>query len=154
MGKSCSTPPILILVYSDALEEITDRAFSTLPEDAPLQDALVHIFSSFIRFYERHPENARHFLKELLFDTGERRYQQQFGSLSKGFLERLAQLVRRAQQRGEIRQDVDPQQAASSFFALYFAAVTAWLGSFLILDSTSFDQLRAMFDLQIKGMLP
>lgn len=145
---------MLLLVYADAIEEITTNAFATLPEDLPVLDALMYIFSPFFHFYQQHPANACHFLKELLFHSGEQRSHERFDSLQEGFIIRLTHLVRHAQERGELRQQVDPRLAASSFYALYFAAVTAWLGGFLLLDTASLAPLRAVFDLQIKGMLP
>lgn len=145
---------LLLLVYADALEETIANVFATLTEDMSLLDALVHIFSAFFRLYQLNPGNARAFLKELLFQAGRGKYHQQFAEQNEKFVEQVADLVRHAQERGEIRQDVNPRLAASSFFALYFSAVTAWLGSYLLLDTASIDQLRALFDLQIKGMLP
>ncbi len=119
-----------------------------------LLDALIHIFSSFFHFYEQHPANARHFLKELLFHSGDSKGYQSFAPINEDLIGRLAQLIRRAQERGEIREDVEPRLAAASFFAMYFAAVTAWLGSFLHTEAVTPDELRIVFDLQIKGMLP
>lgn len=145
---------LLLLVYSDAIEEITSEAFATLTEDMSLLDALIHVFAPFFRFYAQHPENARHFLKELLFYPREKGYHQSFKSLNDRFIGRLEHLVQLSQERGEIRHNVDTQQAASSFFAIYFATVTAWLGSFLPSEDAPVDQLRAIFDLQIKGLHP
>ena len=145
---------LLLLVYADALEEMITGVFSTLPEDMLLLDALIHVFGSFFRFYGQHPANARHFLKELLFHPGESKGYQSFATLNEQLLERLAQLVRHAQERGEVREDVEPRLAAISIFALYFAAVTAWLGGFLLSETVSLAELRALFNLQIKGMLP
>ncbi len=126
---------LLILVYADALAEVTTHAFSTLPEDMSLLDALIHIFSSF-------------------FHSGDSKGYQSFAPINEDLIGRLAQLIRRAQERGEIREDVEPRLAAASFFAMYFAAVTAWLGSFLHTEAVTPDELRIVFDLQIKGMLP
>ena len=145
---------LLLLVYGNALEELSTNVFSTLPQDMMLLDALIHVFSSFFRFYEQHPANARHFLKELLFHSGESKGYQSFVPLNEKLVERLAQLVRHAQERGEVREDVEPRLAATSFFALYFAAVTAWLGGFLLSETVSLAGLRALFNLQIEGMLP
>src|SRR5215469_3644477 len=145
---------LLLLVYADSLEELSASVFSTLPRDMMLLDTLIHVFSSFFRFYEQHPANARHFLKELLFHPGESKGHQSFASLNEKLVERLAHLVRHAQERGEVRDDVEPRLAATSFFALYFAAVTAWLGGFLLSETVSLAGLRALFDLQIRGMLP
>ncbi|GHO88395.1 TetR/AcrR family transcriptional regulator [Dictyobacter formicarum] len=145
---------LLILLYADVFGDLIDETFATVPEDRPLPDILLHIFGPFFELYGRHPENARHFLKELLFHEGERRQHQQVTKQNEELIRRLIQIVQRAQERGEIRQDVDPHQAAGSFFAIYFAAVTAWLGSFLVMNSASLGQLRSLFELQIRGMLP
>lgn len=146
---------LLIFVYADAIEAIMTDVFASVTEERPpLLDALIQVFGPFFRLYERHPANARHFLKELLFYPDEQRSHQLFDALHEDFIERLASLVQHAQERGEIRQHLDPHLAARSFFALYFAVVTAWLGSFLLSDTAPLDQLRAVFDLQIKGMLP
>jgi len=151
---------LLILIYTDALEEITANSFATLTEDMPFLDALMHIFGPCLRFYEQHLENARHFLKELLFHSGGNDGHQLSATQKEGIIERLVDLVRHAQERGEIRQQLDPQLAARSFFAMYFAAVIAWLGNILLSDADVLagadiqDQLRAVFDLQIRGMLP
>lgn len=145
---------LLILVYTDALEEINTNSFATLTEDMLLLDALMHVFGPCLRFYEQHLENARHFLKELLFHPGESNGYQLPASQKEDIIERLVDLVRHAQERGEIRQHLDPHLAARSFFAMYFAAVIAWLGNILLSDADILDQLRDVFDLQIRGMLP
>lgn len=145
---------LLILTYSEAISGITTSVFASLPEGTPLSEALMHIFTPFFHFYAQKPENARFFLKELLFYSGEHKGRQSFHLQTEHLIEQLAQLVQHAQERGEIRQNLDPRQAASSFFALYFAALTAWLGGFFLLDTASVDQLRAVFELQIRGMLP
>ncbi|GCE11940.1 TetR/AcrR family transcriptional regulator [Tengunoibacter tsumagoiensis] len=145
---------LLILIYTDALKEIIASVFATLPEDGLLLDGLMHIFSSFFRFYERDLANARFFLKELLFYVSEQNDHRSFDPLNEHFVTQLAHLIQQAQERGAINQNINPHLAAHSFYALYFAAVTAWLGNILLSDLDVLDQLRAAFDLQIKGMLP
>lgn len=145
---------LLLLIYANAIGELMDITFATVPEDRPLPEQLLHIFGPFFELYGRHPENARHFLKELLFHEDDRRQRQQVGLPNEELLQRLAHIIQRAQEHGKIRQDVDPQQAAGSFFAIYFATVTAWLGSFLVMNAASLEQLRSLFELQIRGMLP
>ncbi|EFH85285.1 TetR/AcrR family transcriptional regulator [Ktedonobacter racemifer] len=145
---------LLLFTYGEAISEITTSVFASLPKDLPLLDALMYIFTPFFQFYAQHPENARFFLKELLFYSGEHKGRQSFHLQTEHFIKQLAQFVRHAQERGEIRPDVDSRQAASSFFAMYFATLTTWLGGFFLLNTASVDQLRAVFELQIKGMLP
>lgn len=145
---------LLILIYTDALNEIITSVFATLPEDGLLLDELMHVFRPFFRLYERHLANARSFLKELLFYASEHNDHRPFDPLSEHFVSQLAHLVQQAQERGAINQHINPYLAANSFYALYFATVTAWLGNILLSDLNVLDQLRAAFDLQIKGMLP
>ena len=114
----------------------------------------MHLFTPFFHFYLQHPENARSFLKELLFraDKGGSHFFK--AGLNDFFIIQLAQVIQQRQAQGELRQDMDPYLAAGGFFALYFASITSWLGSFLVLDATFFEHLRALFGLQIQGMLP
>ncbi len=146
---------LLLLLYADALQQITDKAFMTLPDDLCLQDALMHLFTPLFHFYQQNPENARAFFKELLFRSGEQSTRHPFGGEQKDFVvARLAQVIRDKQERGELRQDMDPYLAATGFFALYFASITSWSAAFLTLDTSFFDHLRDLFGLQIQGMLP
>jgi AcrR family transcriptional regulator len=145
---------LLLLIYADTLQKITDEVFATLSDDLPLQDALMHLFTPLFHFYQQNPENARAFLKELLFRPDESASRPFKGGQDDYFIARLALLIRQKQERGELRQDMDPYLAAGGFFALYFASITSWLGSFLILDASFFEGLRALFGLQIQGMLP
>ncbi len=145
---------LLLFIYADALQKITNEVFATLPDDLPLQNALMHLFTPFFYFYQQNPQNARAFLKELLFRSDESGPHPFKGGRDDYFIARLAPLIRRKQERGELRQDMDPYLAAGGFFALYFASITSWLGSFLVLDASFFEGLRALFGLQIQGMLP
>lgn len=146
---------LLLLVYADMLQQIANEAFTTLPEDLSLQEALMHLFTRLFHFYQQHPENARAFFKELLFRSDEPDARHPFSREPKGFVVApLAQVIRRKQERGELRQDMDPYLAADGFFALYFANITGWSAALLTLDASFFEHLRALFGLQIQGMLP
>ncbi len=146
---------LLVLIYADALKKITNEAFTTLPDDLCLHEALMHLFTPLFHFYQQHPENARAFFKELLFRSSEQFHRRPFGEEQRDFVvARLAQLIRHKQERGELRQDMNQYLAAGGFFALYFASITSWSATFLALNTPFFENLRALFGLQIQGMLP
>jgi AcrR family transcriptional regulator len=146
---------LLLLIYADALQQISNEVFTTLPDHLCLQDALMHLFIPLFHFYQQNPGNVRAFFKELLFRSSETSSRHPFSGEQRDFVvARLVQVIRHKQERGELRQDMDPYLAAGGFFALYFASITSWSAAFLALDTRFFDQLRDLFGLQIRGMLP
>lgn len=156
-------------LFSEAVTEIQEEAFATLPSsDAAkaarhgpshlpslLIDQLVHVFGRFLSFYDGDRDLSRLFIKELLF-TETSRSAQHF-ALTFAFLDRLGTLVAAAQERGELRTDVAPQQVASLFFGTYFLSVVALLDTSetMRLDATSAtERLRGGLTVQIEGLRP
>jgi AcrR family transcriptional regulator len=68
---------LLFLLFSDAVLDVQRRAFESLPQgdkagmrspsQSVLLEQLVHVFSSFYRYYESDRRLSRLFIKELLF---------------------------------------------------------------------------------------
>ena len=158
---------LLFLLFSDAVLDVQRQAFASLPtqisvaavrpsdgspasSDAAslLLEQLVHIFSSFYRYYEADRRLSRLFIKELLFlDRGAARGDVRVRTESDGsspasgvvsdaekhtaltldFIGRLSGLVQQAQARGELRSDFDPLLATMNFFATYFLTLVGLL---------------------------
>lgn len=154
---------LLLHLFSEAVTGIQEEAFATLPSAAAsggqgpsqLVDQLVHVFGRFLRFYDGDRDLSRLYIKELLF-TDPKRSAQHF-ALTFSFLDRLGTLVAAAQERGEIRTDVAPQQVASLFFGTYFLSVVALLdpSETMRFDAASAtEQLRGGLTVQIAGLHP
>lgn len=65
----------------------------------------------------------------------------------------LTAVVRRGQERGELRPDIDPGQVGALLAAGYFAAVLRWISA----DPAPFalaDELARMLDIVLRGLLP
>lgn len=152
-------------LFSEAVTEVQEEAFATLPSagttDAAgpgpsrLVDQLVHVFGRFLRFYDGDRDLSRLFIKELLFTEAPR--SAQHFALTFAFLDRIGALVAAAQERGEIRRDVAPQQVAQLLFGTYFLAVVALLDTSetLRLDAASAtERLRGGLTVQIEGLRP
>ena len=143
-----------------------------------LVDQLVHVFSSFYRFYESDRRLSRLFIKELLFldanpPSSDPSAEPATGSASEPsrsisdaekhtaltleFIGRLSDLLRQAQSRGELRTDVDPLLATMNFFATYFLTLVGLLdpihGAHLTADLAT-QRLRMALQLQVSGLLP
>lgn len=149
-----------------------------------LVDQLVHIFSSFYRFYDADRRLSRLFVKELLFldaespvgvrvgaggapvppaagsatDTGHRVSDaEKHMALTLEFIGRLSDLLRQAQSRGELRSDVDPLLSTMNFFATYFLTLVGLLDPIHgahLTADVATQRLRMALQLQVVGLLP
>nr|BBH87998.1 hypothetical protein KTC_27490 [Thermosporothrix sp. COM3] len=143
---------LLLLVYGDVIRQTTDQQFATLPEAASLLDSLLHIFTAFFHLYEQRPDDAYAYIKEVLFHDADRLHSshiEQFGF----FLEKMAILVERAQERGEVAPDIDVQLASANFFSIYYMTLTSWLGG-MRSQGEALEYLKSSLALFIRGLLP
>jgi AcrR family transcriptional regulator len=142
---------LLDLVFLDDWGGVEDASYASLPEEAGLVDALLHVFGTMMDHYARDPEMSRLFVRETLFpgggDMGPR--------MERGMrvLQRLGGLVERAQQRGEVDRDIEPVAAAANLFALYLFHVSTWLSGMRSLEDTR-AALRGSLELQLRGLRP
>jgi AcrR family transcriptional regulator len=142
---------LLDLVFLDEWGRVEDASYASLPEEAGLVEALLHVFGTMMDHYARDPEMSRLFVRETLFpgggDMGPR--------VERGLrvLQRLSGLVERAQQRGEVDPEVAPGAAATNAFGLYLFHVSTWLTGMRGLEDTR-AALRASLELQLRGLRP
>lgn len=141
---------LLCLVMHDRLAGVVDARFETLPQRAPLLDQLMHIFRGLFQMYGEHPDVGAAFVRHFPGAVGPNA--QKVNAITFAFLHRVAQLVRDKQTRGEVGADVDPLQAATNVFSLYFGALISWLSGFVTLDAALDPGLRAALALQIRGL--
>lgn len=186
---------LLFLLFSDAVLDVQRQAFASLPtqiSDAAVRpstglpvgagaaglllEQLVHIFSSFYRYYEADRRLSRLFIKELLFldrgaEGGDVRVRtesdgtgtasgvvsdaEKHTALTLEFIGRLSGLVQQAQARGELRSDFDPLLATMNFFATYFLTLVGLLdpihGAHQNAELAT-QRLRLALQLQISGL--
>ncbi len=140
---------LLFLVFHERLSAAVDEGLRTLP-DGPLLEQLLHLFAGFFRVYAEAPEVARAFVKELPGADGPNA--QLTNRLTMSLLTHVSGLVQRAQARGELAADVPPMLLAQNAFALYFFALTAWLGRMTTLEGALDPLLRSSLALQLRGL--
>ena len=140
---------LLFLVMHERLRSTVDEAFATLPRRAGLVDGWMHLFSAIYAMYGRLEPLAAPFVRELPGATGA--HAAVVNGLTRAVLERLAVQVQEAQQRGEVRADVEPLTAAHAAFGLYFTALFGWLNGLASLADAPL-LLRASLDLLFRGL--
>ncbi|WP_437967660.1 TetR/AcrR family transcriptional regulator [Sorangium sp. So ce260] len=141
---------LLMMVMHDRLAGAVDAAFETLPRREPLLAQLLHVFGQLFAMYGEQPLVSQAFVKAFPGASGPNG--QRLNAFTFAFLHRIAGLVRDAQARGEVGSDIDPLAAAHNIFALYFAALLAWLSGFVALGAALDPVLKSSLALQYRGL--
>jgi TetR/AcrR family transcriptional regulator, cholesterol catabolism regulator len=69
----------------------------------------------------------------------------------RALINRIADMVREAQSRGELRTDVPPMILAHNLFALYYRLLENWVEQYITLDQYN-ERIRRALDLQLVGL--
>ena len=118
---------LLVHLFVHDIGEVLETAFTALDPELELIDSVMHVFVALFDYYERDKRLARVFLKELMFiEPGARR---ELDALTLDFIQRLAPLVTRAKERGDLPAHVAELEAAYHFFSAYTFALVSWLSS-------------------------
>lgn len=142
---------LLMLVMHDRLAEATDRAFATLPSRAALVEQCAHVFTALYELYASQPRGLGLVFVRLV-STARGPNADRVHALTQALLSRLASLVRAAQERGEVAEDIPPLVAASNLFAAYFMVLFGWLSGLAPTLDVLRAQVEAMVALQFRGL--
>ena len=145
-----SKQDLLVMIFREEAGRAVDAAFDHRAE-GPLIDALLRIFNALIAHHERNVGLARVFVKELPFVDDARHGRAAFMSDLFG---RMAALIERAQERGELRRGIPSLRLAKNLFALYFGILLEWLGTAGITPQERDRALRSALELHLSGLRP
>jgi AcrR family transcriptional regulator len=140
---------LLDALFYEQWSGVEDAAYASLPEEAGLVDALLHVFGAMVASYAKEPELSKTFVRETLFPTTgpvEVRLKR-----SMRVLTRLAGLVERAQERGEVAHSVEPLAAATNLFGLYLLHLMGWFSG-VSTTQELLERLRRSLELQMRGL--
>ena len=145
-----SKQDLLVMIFREEAGRAVDRALQNRAE-GPLIDALLRIFDALIAHHERNIELARVFVRELPFVDDARHGRAAFMS---DLFRRMAALIERAQERGELRPGIPSLRLAKNLFALYLGILLEWLGSAGITPGERDRALRSALELHLSGLRP
>jgi AcrR family transcriptional regulator len=140
---------LLMHLYRQDLERVIYSELDALPDDMHVAEACVRVFDAVYDFYAEDPEQARAFVKEMMFVDLER--QAELFNTTVRYIERLGQLVETGKQRGEIRADIPAPLAAHQLFGLYYWGLVNWLSGLLDRRQLSM-HIRMSIDLMMGGL--
>src|SRR5215831_5010827 len=145
-----SKQDLLVMIFREEAGRAVDAALDNLAE-GPLIDALLRVFDALIAHHERNIELARVFVKELPFVDDARHGRAAFMS---DLFRRMAAMIERAQERGELRPGIPSLRLAKNLFALYLGILLEWLGSAGITPGERDRALRSALALHLSGLCP
>ena len=138
---------LLLMVFREEMHVVVRDAFATLPGKDSLLDQLVHYFGSFIVYHQRDVGIAQALIRQLSsVNTPEQREKNQ--QFVRDLIGRIADMVREAQARGEVRADVPPLILAHNLFAIYYRLLENWLGEYITVEQYA-DRIRRGLELQL-----
>ena len=140
---------LLILLFEERLGEISTQAAIKARDTAFFIPALLETFTPLFEFYAQDSALSRQFVKEYLAAGSSAPR-----DAAEGFVGHLVGLVVQGQAREEISKSVNPVQAALNCFALYYAALTAFLTSELEPTKAVQQFLQPALELQFRGLKP
>jgi AcrR family transcriptional regulator len=122
---------LLMMVYNEGLEAITEEAFGSLPRDANLRTTLLHVFRPRYEFWGRDPDLSRHAVQEsfaLLTESPDTRTEtSRFVARRDRMMSGLAAIVEAKQLAGEVAKTTDSRVAARLILNIFLSETRAWL---------------------------
>ena len=145
-----SKQDLLVMIFREEAGRAVDAALDNRAEE-PLADGLLRIFDALIAHHARNVGLARVFVKELPFLDDARHGRAAFMS---DLFRRMAAMIERAQERGELRRGIPSLRLAKNLFALYFGILLEWLGAAGITPEERDRALRSALELHLSGLRP
>jgi AcrR family transcriptional regulator len=124
------------------------RAAAILSQPGPARDRLIDMFVEFAGFYENERELAPHMVQEWV-----RQLRSPDEEICRAWIQLGQDVIRRLQQSGEMRADVDPRRAHELIESVYHGTVTLYVDA----PTPPFalrEELRSRLTLVMEGLAP
>jgi AcrR family transcriptional regulator len=118
---------------------------------APIIEQIMTVFMGEFNHVTQNREFGRIFLQQVLFP--EDRDKSSFEKVDNQWLELLFSIYKRAQDRGELRKDVDLLYHAGHFYALYVLVVSSWYSGRIETEEVA-PGMRLLFEQALEGLAP
>ncbi|MHB8788357.1 MAG: TetR/AcrR family transcriptional regulator [Desulfobulbaceae bacterium] len=143
---------IFLAFCEEQLEFVYQELAAKSNPEAPLGEQLLTLFMGEFRFISRNREFGRILLQETVFPkdfTGTRARE-----LDDKYIALLTPIFKRAQQRGELRTDLELILATGHFYALYIMTVSGWYMGRLHTEEDVAMGMEFLFEQALRGLAP
>ena len=142
---------LVFLIFNEELNAITDVALAAPRAGQPIADQLLAVFRVHYRWLATKPALARILLQELTFYSSGKQAAT-FNGIRKRLIDGIEALVRKAQERKEIRTKEKAALIARHIFFVYSASLRWWIAAPKPDPETGVADLRRLLKLQIEGL--
>ncbi len=147
-----SKSEILLAFCEDELDCLHLELRRTIPADAPLEEKLLHIFMYEFRYVTKNKGFGRTLMRELIFPK--ELTTEKSRKIEEQFIQFFILMFTEAQERGQLRRDIDLTLTCGHFYALYLMSLSAWYSGRLLAEDDVRAALQVMFRQALSGLQP
>ncbi|MCI5208694.1 MAG: TetR/AcrR family transcriptional regulator, partial [Candidatus Electrothrix sp. ATG2] len=143
---------ILLAFCEEELAFIYDEIREKLDPDASLAEKMLLVFMSEFRYVTRNKEFGRTLLREMTFPkeiTIEKSRK-----IEERFLELFVKFFKEAQEKGQLRRDIELIVTGGHLYGLYLMALSAWYSGRLHTEGDVRESLELMIEQALAGLTP
>ena len=143
---------ILLAFCEEELDFIHSEIREKLDPDAPLAEKMLLVLMSDFRFVTRNKEFGRTLIRELTFPKEITIEKSRL--IEERFLNLFVSIFKEAQEKGQLRRDIELIVTGGHFYALYLMALSAWYSGRLHSEEDVRESLELMIDQTLSGLTP
>ncbi|WP_417910651.1 TetR/AcrR family transcriptional regulator [Candidatus Electronema sp. PJ] len=123
-----------------------------VPSDAPLEEKLLLIFMYEFRYVTKNKGFGRTLMREIIFPKELTIEKSQ--EIESQFIHLFVIMFKEAQEKGQLRCDIELTMTCGHFYALYLMALSAWYSGRLHSEEDVQATLQVMFSQALSGLRP
>ena len=144
----------IFLAFCEAqLETVKTAIVETDLPTMPLLDRLLAVYGRELDFLLAYPEIGRMLMRETYF-PGDPDFDPPARRLADRYITLLTPLLLQAQERGQLRRDLELTMVLGHFYGLYCIVVSAWFTGRLLTRDDLVMALEALFEQALHGLAP
>jgi AcrR family transcriptional regulator len=144
---------LVFLIFNEELAAVADVALQAAHTQNTLLEQMMALCRPHYEFFAKNPTLSRILLKNMTFYSEGKQAAEYHRNRSR-LLNGIEEMVRSAQQEGQIRSDEDAALIARHLFLVFAGAVRWWISGRNPNPREGLDELRRFFVLQISGLRP
>ncbi|MCF8056938.1 MAG: TetR/AcrR family transcriptional regulator [Desulfocapsa sp.] len=141
---------ILYAFCEDEMEYIHQQLAGKSNQDDPILEQVLTFFMAEFHYITKNPGFGRLFMQEMIFPKPNFQQGQQDKAVQ-NYLAMIIPIITRAQERGELRAELDPLDICGHFYALYLILVHSCYAKMTPYDQAE-TTLRRLFTQVIEGL--
>jgi AcrR family transcriptional regulator len=142
---------LVFLIFNEELAAVTDEALKATKTQKRLPGQLIGLCRPHYRFFAKNPALSRILLKDMTFYS-EGKQAAEFHRIRGRLLSGIEEVVRTAQQDGQIGSNEDATLIARHIFLVFAGALRWWIASRRPNPRQGLADLKRLFELQISGL--